>query len=197
MITLDRVTTLAHRTVGLVTAEGDYVVDATAGNGHDTVFLAELVGTTGRVYAFDVQQGALDNTARELQNKGFQDRVTLICAGHEQLERYISVPLAAVMYNLGYLPGGDHRISTHHQTTLVSLEQALKLLQPGGVITVTLYPGHEQGAVEKEELLTFCRNLSAADYVVLHTRICNRQGPPPELLVVQKTFSEPGKINKE
>jgi len=161
-------------------------VDATAGNGWDTLFLARLVGPDGRVYAFDIQQAALDETAALLRKNKLLERVDLIHAGHEAMASYVKEPVAAVMFNLGYLPGGDHSIVTRPESTLRGLAAALQLLKPGGLATLVLYPGHAEGKKEKEALLEYCCGLDASTFGVVHARLLNREKPPPELLLVKK-----------
>ena len=120
-------------------------VDATAGNGNDTVFLAQHIGQ-GMVYSFDIQREALAQTATLLEQKGLQTRVKLILAGHERIDQYVKAPLDAVMFNLGYLPGGDHHIITQPQNTTTALQRAIELLKIGGRISLVVYTGHS-GAV--------------------------------------------------
>jgi ubiquinone/menaquinone biosynthesis C-methylase UbiE len=128
---------------------GDKVVDATCGNGHDTLLLAGLAGGEGHVWGFDIQQQAISETGRRVADAGVDGRVTLVRAGHEELSRHIAEPLQAVCFNLGYLPGGDRKIVTRPETTVVALEQAVRLLVPGGLVVVTVYPGHDGGTVEQ------------------------------------------------
>ncbi len=189
MIQVTRITELAHHLVGLVISEGDLTVDATAGNGHDTVFLATKVGEAGHVYSFDIQQEALDTTYNKLKQKNLEKRVTLITRGHENLKDYVQDRAAVIMFNLGYLPGGDRRITTKYDTTIESLEQALTVLAPGGIITVVMYPGHREGFEEKEHIIPFCRQLNSDQYVVLNSRLLNRGHSPPELVVIQRKGS--------
>jgi hypothetical protein len=90
------------------------------------------------------------------------------------------------MYNLGYLPGGNKQLTTDYISTVASLEQALTLLKPGGVITIVLYPGHDAGRIEKEKLLSFCEVIPSSEYAVLYSRLINQAGDPPELVIIQK-----------
>lgn len=184
-----RITELAQEQVAQVLREGDSAVDATAGNGRDTLFLARLVGCRGRVYAFDIQQEALAKTEMILRENGLASKVTLIHAGHETMASHINGPVAAVMFNLGYLPGGDHTIVTRPESTRRGLAAALSLLCRGGLATLVLYPGHPQGKKEKTVLLDYCCRLNSADFGVVHTRLLNSGGAPPELLVVKKFTS--------
>lgn len=147
------VLTMAQRWVSERVERGETVIDATAGGGVDTLMLAQLVGAKGSVLAFDIQQEALDKTARRMA--AFEDQsklatVQLICDSHANMKRYVEHSVAAIMFNLGYFPGGDESIITQSHSTLEALEQALTLLRPGGIITCTLYPGHVGGDTEAE-----------------------------------------------
>ena len=113
----------AKQLIALRVMPGDTVIDATVGNGHDTLFLARLVGREGLVYGFDIQQVALERTAARLQEAGLQDRVQLIHAGHEELKKYVPDFVQAVMFNLGYLPGADKSVTTLGHTTLRAIKQ--------------------------------------------------------------------------
>lgn len=156
-----RLTALAHARLAAHLRAGDRAVDATAGNGHDTVFLAEQVGAGGRVWAFDIQRQALEATQRRLRDRGLEGRVSLVSAGHEtlaeHLPRHARGGLAAVMFNLGYLPGGDHRLVTRPETTQAALSAAWRLLAPGGLISLMVYRGHAGGREEYLALQDWCR----------------------------------------
>ncbi len=147
-----RLTLKAHAVVSHYLKEGALAVDATAGNGHDTLFLARRVGDTGRVFAFDIQEQALGATAARLEQAGLDSRVEFIHGGHEQMAS--SLPphshgrIQAVMFNLGYLPGGDKATITRAEHSLPALEQARRLLAPGGIISVLAYRGHPGGLEE-------------------------------------------------
>lgn len=147
----------AQQIVGEVVQTGDTVIDATVGNGFDTSFLAETVGPTGRVYGFDVQQQALQSTARRMDANG-QQNVTLLHHSHDQMKELVpTTDVAAVMFNLGYLPRSDHAVTTTAATTLPAIDQAIDLLRPGGVLSVQCYRGHDGGPEEYDsvrELLT-------------------------------------------
>lgn len=142
-------TQLAHDLLRPVLEAGDHAMDATAGNGHDTRFLAEAVGETGRVLGLDIQEAAIRVSGSRLAQAGLSDRVTLLQAGHERLDELLPVPmrgnLKAVMFNLGYLPGGDRARITRPDTTLAALAAALDHLRPDGVISLLVYRGHPGG----------------------------------------------------
>ena len=128
---------------------GDLVIDATAGNGHDTLFLAECVGPAGRVLAFDVQPDAIKAARARVTAAGCDERVAFHQTSHARLAGFAAADsVAAIMFNLGYLPGGDHGLTTHWPETRAALEAAAQCLKPGGVLSVVCYPGHSAGAEE-------------------------------------------------
>ena len=147
-------TASAHEAIAAVVRSGDSVIDATAGNGHDTLFLARQVGAGGRVFAFDIQEAAIDATRRRLAASGLADRVALCplnhCRFNEAVPASLEGRIAAVIFNLGYLPGGDKRLTTKPQTTLEALEKTVDWLRPGGVLTAIAYPAHEGGGAERD-----------------------------------------------
>lgn len=165
---------------------GDTVVDATMGNGHDTLFLCETVGPEGRVWAFDIQPQAVASTEARLRENGMQDRARLVCAGHETMGQYVTEPVRAVVFNLGWLPGGDHAVTTRWETTRAAVEAALGLLLPLGILAVCVYPGHPEGNRERRELAEYLSALSNREYNVLHQRFPNAGPGAPECFIVQK-----------
>ena len=172
-----------------VLSEGDEAVDATMGNGHDTEALCRLVGPEGHVYAFDIQAQAVEKTGQRLREAGLADRASLFHSGHEHMKENVPHPVRAVMFNLGWLPGGDHQITTRLQTTLAAVEQGLELLLPGGVLLICVYPGHAEGAREREALLSFLSSLPPQRFNVLRQAFLNAGPGAPECLVVQKAFA--------
>ncbi|MGR8934587.1 MAG: tRNA (mnm(5)s(2)U34)-methyltransferase [Gammaproteobacteria bacterium] len=171
----------AQRAVAECLHAGGNAVDATAGNGRDTVFLAEQVGDTGRVFAFDIQQTALAATAARLQEAGLGVRVKLIHAGHETMLKYLPQCIGkidAIMFNLGYLPGGDKRIITAAGTTLQALDQATLLLAPGGVLTILAYPGHNGGDVETAAVQGWCGSLHGETFAVRQRWVPDKSSAP-------------------
>lgn len=177
---------LARLAVQAVVAAGEVVVDATAGNGHDTLFLAGCTGPGGLVYAFDIQAQALENTAARLEAAGIRDRVVLKQTGHEKMAGHVRGPVAAVMFNLGYLPGGDHRVVTRPETTVAALEQAAGLLKPGGIITIVVYRDHAGGLEESRAVDSFSAGLEQKDWDVARVDFPNRRNFPPYIILIQK-----------
>lgn len=144
---------LAHQAIQQQIQTGDSVIDATVGNGHDTLFLAEQVGRAGRVYGFDIQQTALNSAAQRLDH---HEQVKLILASHSDMKQHIPKEqhgnIKAVMFNLGYLPKGDKSIITQSQSTLSALNAACDLLTNNGMITILAYTGHQGGMDEANNI---------------------------------------------
>lgn len=152
--------------------EDSIVADFTMGNGHDTLFLAGLV-PKGKVYAFDIQPQALENTRALLTQEGMEDRVTLILESHELSNRHIPCPIDAGMFNLGYLPYGDHAVTTQLSTTKLAVERAVAMLSPKGCLLIVVYPGHPEGAREGEYLIQYAAGLDKKRYDALLHRLIN------------------------
>jgi len=178
---------LCHHFLRTVVRPGDSVVDATCGNGHDSLLLAELVGEEGHVWAFDVQATALAATRLRLVEAGWSGRVTLLAVGHEQLAELVPGPVRAVVFNLGFLPGSDQTCRTATDTTLAALDQAVALLTSGGVIAIAVYTGHEGGDEEGAAVLKWAATLAPSRYNVWRQYQLNRSSAAPFLVLVEKT----------
>ena len=166
--------------------EGDIVVDATVGNGHDTKYLAQKVGESGFVYGFDVQQVAIDSSTKLLEKNNLLSRTKLILDGHENIDNYIDKELSCVLFNLGYLPRADHSVITKPNTTIQAIEKSLKLLKPHGIISIALYTGHEGGLEEKNLVYDYIMNLDQTYFNVLRCDFMNQKNNPPQLLLIEK-----------
>ena len=155
------------------------------GNGHDTVFLSQTVGRTGRVYAFDIQEKAINSARDNLRDSGCPENYILIHDSHHNAAKYIDRPIKAGMFNLGYLPGGDKSITTKRETTLEALGCAISLMDKDAVLTVAVYPGHAEGETEGklicEYLATFPR------YKICATRINILNSPTSPYFIVIET----------
>lgn len=155
------------------------LVDATCGNGHDTLFLAEALdkfGIAGRVLAFDVQEQALLNARARIAEATLQERVEFMLKGHEFMREYIPEggSVAAAMFNLGYLPGSDKQVATGAQTTLAALEGLSRSTARGGVTSVHVYTGHPGGSNEALALEAWFSKLSGREWTVARYEICNK-----------------------
>jgi cyclopropane fatty-acyl-phospholipid synthase-like methyltransferase len=172
-----------------VIQEGDTVVDATMGNGLDTLFLASRVGPTGAVLAYDVQEEAVTKTRQRLEEEGYLGQARLLLKGHEtvaeELEQLDS-PITAAMFNLGYRPGGDKDIVTEPTTTIQALYALRQSLKKNGVITLVIYPGHDEGKIEKEALLQEISSWDQNDYQILQYQFINQKNDPPFLVAILK-----------
>ncbi|NMB40525.1 MAG: methyltransferase domain-containing protein [Firmicutes bacterium] len=177
---------MARNFIRACVCNGEQVIDATAGNGYDTFFLAQQVGDGGKVFSFDVQEEALGRTRKLLEEKNLLHRVVLILDGHEHISYHVEKPVAAIMFNLGYLPGGDHSIITRPKTTVRALQAGLSMLKPQGIITLVVYTGHEGGEEEKRALISLCQRLDQKQFTVLHYSMVNQVNDPPSLIVVEK-----------
>jgi tRNA A58 N-methylase Trm61 len=166
--------------------EGDIAIDATAGNGFDTIYLAKKVGEAGKVYSFDVQKVAIELTEENLIKENLLDRVHLINDGHELIDKYVNEEVSAVMFNLGYLPKGDKSIITKGENTIIALDKSVKLLKKGGVISVIVYYGHEGGLEEKEIINTYLENLDSKKYNVISILHTNRLSNSPIINLIYK-----------
>lgn len=165
---------------------GDTVIDATMGNGYDTLWLAELVGENGRVYAFDVQEEAVSNTRRRLSENGLLERAELFHKGHEELGMTVRAMVDGVVFNLGWLPGAEKAVKTACETTLSALRQALSMLKIGGVVTVCVYPGHEEGERELGMLREFTAALDDKAYDAVMFTYVNIRKKPPVLFAITR-----------
>ena len=176
----------SHDIVREVVKTGDTVIDATAGNGGDTVFLAKLVGMQGKVFSFDIQKTALERTLEKLEAEGLENRVTLVNDGHENMGLHVKCSVDAIMFNLGYLPGGDHKICTVGNTTIKAIESAMELVRVNGIITIVVYYGGDSGFEEKEQVLEYIRGINCKRFIVSVTEFVNLINCPPILVCIEK-----------
>ena len=185
---ITRTTELAMSVTLTYIRPGDTVVDATCGAGHDTVALAHAVGDEGVVYAFDIQKTAtLLTEARLLQHD--ITNVRLKMQSFVSMDEYVPENgAAAVVFNLGYLPGGDHSITTTAGTTLKGIECALRIIKPGGIVTVVMYDGHEKGSEEKKAILEWAEKLDQSTYHVAYVSLLNQKNNPPEIVWITKKY---------
>lgn len=175
---------MAHDFLAEVVTKEDIVVDATMGNGHDTLFLAQLAK---QVYAFDIQEQAVEKTRARLEEAGVTN-AQLILAGHETVDTYVDEVKAAI-FNLGYLPSADKSVITQPSTTLEALEKLCQRLLNGGRIAIMIYYGHDGGDVERDAVLDFVSQLPQRDYTATIYRTLNQVNNPPFLVMLEKLES--------
>lgn len=187
---LDGILPFARLLLQKAVKPGDIAVDATLGNGHDTLFLAELVGESGHVYGFDIQKAAVESTTERLSKNEVLNRVSLFHKGHEEIRSSISTKhkgkITGAIFNLGYLPGGDKSIVTTANTTKLAIEQIIELLAPEGIIILVIYHGHQEGAIERDELLNYVEELDQQRVHVLQYKFINQKNNPPFIVAIEK-----------
>lgn len=188
---------MAHWMLKDIIKTNDVVVDATMGNGYDTQFLAEL---GANVYAFDVQEEALNATEKRLDDAGIKNQifeknlsnlltepsVNLILSGHENLSEYVKEPIKAAIFNLGYLPKTDKSVVTKADTTLTALDALTNQLVVGGRIAIMIYYGHEGGMEEKDAVIKWTSSLPQKDWEVTSYAPLNQIHTPPILVLIEK-----------
>ena len=188
---------MAHWMLKDIIKTNDVVVDATMGNGYDTQFLAEL---GANVYAFDVQEEALNATEKRLDDAGIKNQifeknltnllteplVNLVLSGHEKLSEYVKEPIKAAIFNLGYLPKTDKSVVTKADTTLTALDALTNQLVVGGRIAIMIYYGHEGGKEEKDAVIKWASSLPQKDWEVTSYAPLNQIHTPPILVLIEK-----------
>ena len=191
---------MAHWMLKDIIKTNDVVVDATMGNGYDTQFLAEL---GANVYAFDVQEEALNATEKRLDDAGIKNQifeknlsklltepsVNLVLSGHEKLSEYVKEPIKAAIFNLGYLPSADKSVITLPATTIEAMEKICVRLEKGGRMAIMIYYGHEGGDIERDAVLDFVSQLPQKDYTATIYRTLNQVNQPPFLIMIEKLES--------
>jgi tRNA G37 N-methylase Trm5 len=174
---LKRIIPFAHETILDHINKDSIVIDMTCGNGHDTLFLCQ---NAKHVYAFDIQEDAIKQSKETTID---YDNVTYICDSHEFVSQYISTPIDCAMYNLGYLPKGDTGITTKSSSTLASLDNVLPLLKKNGLISITIYIGHEQGKKEAIDIEAYVAELPAKKYQVIRYQTLNTSNSPYNIFI--------------
>lgn len=178
----------AHQFFEKLLLPEDIAIDATCGNGHDTLVLAKLL-PNGKVVAIDLQPQAINKTKTLLE--GRYPQVIFHQRSHETFpEDCLPESIKLIVYNLGYLPGGDKTVTTKREKTLNSLKNGLPLIQKGGCISITCYPGHAEGEEEEKALLPFCRDLSREEWSVSYTQWINRTKSPSHILIQRGSAEE-------
>ena len=167
-VTDQRLTAAATSWIEVALFDGALAVDATVGNGYDTLFLAHRVGPKGKVLGFDVQKAALAGARELLKFVGSLDRVSFIHDSHSRLADYLpaEATIQGAMFNLGYLPRGNRQIITRPDTTIVALRAVLAHLAERGRVTLLVYRGHEEGILEYLEVRKFLEQLPEDEWKI-------------------------------
>lgn len=175
-----QITNWCHELVKKHIEEGSLCIDATMGNGNDTEFLCHQAGNRGRVLAFDIQQAALDNTRERLEKKLEYKNYELYLESHERMGEYAEKDsVSCIMFNLGYLPTGNHALSTRADSSIRAMEAGLELLKKDGIMSICIYSGGDSGFEERDSVLAWLKTLDSRKYLVLVTEYFNRPNHPP------------------
>lgn len=191
---------LAHSLWEKAIKPGDIVIDATCGNGHDTLALAKmaLTSTSGCLFALDKQTAAIDSCQNHLSKqlpKNIYEKISFILGCHSRFPLELAPEsVSLIVYNLGYLPRGDKTMTTTTETTLISVENALQLIKKGGMISITCYPGHEEGKIETNKLLEYVTKLNPRLWSCCHHSWINRESAP-SLLIIQSATEGPRQLD--
>jgi SAM-dependent methyltransferase len=183
-------TAVAHNALAQALHVGDCAVDATVGNGHDTLFLARQVGPSGRVIGFDIQQQAIENTRQRLSAAQQEPSIKLYCASHDTLEQTVLAahtgPVSAVMFNFGYLPGGDKSRITQAKSSCAAVRQASRIIAKGGLISLLSYRGHRGGLEEYMALEKLLSSFDQQRFQISRETLTQASSNTPVLFLISK-----------
>lgn len=178
--------TLAHEFIKKYVKEGDFCIDATAGRGNDTLMLSKLVGDSGKVIAFDVQPEAIESTKSLLNENGVKN-AQVIHDSHVNMDLYAEKEsVKCIVFNFGWLPGADHSVSTHADTSIEAVKKGLELLSGDGIMSLCIYYGRESGFEERDALLNFVENIDSKKYTAIVSSFVNRPNCPPIFVAIRK-----------
>ena len=167
--------------------EGDICIDATAGNGNDTLALCQLVGESGKVIAFDIQETAIVNTKKRLEENGVVDRAEVYLESHINMDKYVEEnSVSCIVFNFGYLPGGDHNLATRKESSIEAIHTGLRLLRKGGLMSLCIYSGGDSGFEERDAILEELKTLDGKKYLVIKSEYYNRPNNPPMPVMIIK-----------
>ena len=182
-----QITEWCHHFIKEHVREGDCCIDATAGNGHDTQLLCELVGERGKVFAFDIQEDAVTRTRERLEKVGLSNRAEVLLESHVNMERYVAkASVSCIVFNFGYLPGGDHNLATKGETSIRAIYKGLDLLKSRGMMSLCIYSGGDSGFEERDAILEELKRLDTKRYLVILSSYYNRPNTPPIPVLIIK-----------
>ena len=182
---IDRITEVTHHLLQPHLHPGMRAIDATVGNGQDSCFLARHLGSEGHLLGFDIQETALAETRQRLNEQAPRARVDLQFSCHSKMAEHAAAhSIDLIVFNLGYLPGADHQLTTTIETTLKALDASLELLKPKGLLSIVVYPGHPEGEREASGIKDWLSGLVGKQTVASY-RLQDRP-TAPYLLQLQK-----------
>ena len=179
--------TLARKFLSEQVKPGDFCIDATAGNGYDTAYLCELTGPSGRVLAFDIQAAEVEKTRARLRENGCESFSEVARDSHSNMDRYAEPESAdCIVFNFGYLPGGDKNLFTLAETSTEAVRKGLSILKTGGAMCLSVYYGGPNGYGERDAILDLVRSLDPLEYTVIVCEFLNRKNDPPFPIFILK-----------
>lgn len=171
---LTRVIPFSHQKIEEVLSKDNYAIDATIGNGHDTLFLCKKAKF---VYGFDIQSEAINNTTSLLSKENITN-YSLHKQSHDTMHDVVKNKVMVITFNLGYLPGADKNLTTIPKTTIKAIKDGLELLDKGGLISITIYTGHKGGIEESNQIFDYTKTLNSKEYSVLKYQFTNKKNAP-------------------
>lgn len=182
-----QITQWCHHFIKEHVKEGDLCIDATAGNGNDTELLCQLVGESGKVWAFDIQEEAIKQTKQRLEKAGMSARANVLLDSHVNMGKYVDEDsISCIVFNFGYLPGGDHNLATQKDTSITAIHEGLRLLKKGGIMSLCIYSGGDSGFEERDAILEELKKLDSKKYLVIVSEYYNRPNHPPIPVLIVK-----------
>ena len=179
---------LAHEFLSLHVKKGDTCIDCTAGRGKDAAYLCSLVGESGRVVALDIQPEAVESSKALISESGYENICEVYLDSHENVDRYAEPgTVSAIVFNFGWLPGGDHTKHTHTESSLTALRKCLPLLKENGIMSLSIYYGRDTGFEEKDAILEYIKTLPVGEFAVVVSEFVNRPNCPPISVRIYKT----------
>ena len=182
-----QITEWCHHFIREHVKQGDLCIDATAGNGNDTLLLCQLVGEQGKVIAFDIQEQAVANTRKRLEESGVSQQAEVLLESHANMSQYAeSDSVSCIVFNFGYLPGGDHALATKKDSSIAAIHEGLSLLKKGGMMSLCIYSGGDSGFEERDAILAELKQLNPKKYLVILSEYYNRPNNPPIPVMIIK-----------
>ena len=182
-----QITEWCHHFIREHVKQGDLCIDATVGNGNDTLLLCRLVGEEGQVIAFDIQEQAVVNTRKRLEDNGVSKQAKVLLESHTNMGQYAELDsVSCIVFNFGYLPGGDHTLATQKDSSIKAIHEGLGLLKKGGMMSLCIYSGGDSGFEERDAILAELKELNPKKYLVIMSQYYNRPNNPPIPVMIIK-----------
>jgi len=180
-------TQLSHILLKSLTNGSGIYIDATAGNGYDTLFIAKMLKQNGSLFSFDISYQAVGNTKKLLEENNISiNNVNIINDSHENIDKYIGQnKIKAAIFNLGYRPHSDKTVKTMPASTILALGKILYRLECGGAVIICSYTGHD-GGEEDEQVFKYLCGMENKTYEISKTEMISRKHSPVLYLIIKK-----------